>query len=83
MSLLPEGEANLAKLQSIVAKSKEKLVNLRLQWEEHKASLEHEYNDLLRKIDEQQVRKSNAGFNSIAVPHPPPFLPTLIKGYCL
>ena len=59
MSLLPEGEANLAKLQSIVAKSKDKVANLRLQWEEHKAGLEQEFNELLRKIEEQQVRMNN------------------------
>ena len=65
MSLLPEGEANLAKLQSIVAKSKDKVANLRLQWEEHKAGLEQEYNELLRKIEEQQVRMNNGPFFSL------------------
>jgi hypothetical protein len=53
--MTPEGEANLAKLQSIVAKSKDKLTNLRIQWEEHKSSLEEEHHQLMRKIEEQLV----------------------------
>jgi hypothetical protein len=53
--MTPEGEANLAKLQSIVAKSKDKLTNLRIQWEEHKSSLEEEHHQLMRKIEEEQV----------------------------
>ena len=55
MTLLPEGESNLSKLQSIVGKSKEKLNNLRLQWEEHKRGLELEHEQLLAKIKENEV----------------------------
>ena len=58
MTLLPEGESNLSKLQSIVGKSKEKLNNLRLQWEEHKRGLELEHEQLLAKIKENEVNYS-------------------------
>jgi hypothetical protein len=56
MTLLPEGESNLSKLQSIVGKSKEKLNNLRIQWEEHRRSLELEHEQLLAKIKETEVK---------------------------
>lgn len=51
MTLLPDGEANLQKLQAIVMRSKEKLRSLKIQWEEHRNSLEQEHADLTAKIE--------------------------------
>ena len=55
LTLLPEGDFNLAKLELIVAKSKDKLSHLRSQWKEHKGSLELEHEELQTLIKQQQV----------------------------
>jgi predicted nuclease with TOPRIM domain len=61
LTLLPDGESNLSKLQAIVSKSKDKLYKLRSQWEEHRSSLELEHEQLLLKIREKQVSSLAAG----------------------
>ena len=61
LQLLPEGEENLEKLYKIVQRTKDKLEVLGVQWQNHKQSLEKEYQDMEENI--RIISKKNTNKN--------------------
>jgi len=49
LALIPEGEENIAKLQGIISRSKERLAGLKKQWADHRNPLDQEFQDLQDK----------------------------------
>ena len=60
VQLLPDAETNLSKLLKIVQKSKEKVLDLQGQWEEHKTGLDSEYEQTKRRIREIEEKSDDA-----------------------
>ncbi|XP_022798285.1 coiled-coil domain-containing protein 22 homolog [Stylophora pistillata] len=64
MDLLPDAENNIAKLQSVVDSSAQRLVNLAQQWEKHRAPLIDQYREL-KQLNANRVSEAQKELEEI------------------
>ncbi|XP_002740143.3 coiled-coil domain-containing protein 22 homolog, partial [Saccoglossus kowalevskii] len=64
LDLLPDADANIAKLQSVVDSSAQRLVSLANQWEKHRAPLIEQYRQL-KELNEGKVSESQKKLEEI------------------
>lgn len=64
MDLLPDAENNVAKLQSVVDASAQRLVNLAQQWEKHRAPLIDQYREL-KQLNANRVSEAQKHLEEI------------------
>lgn len=58
VELLPDGDANLAKLQQLVESSAQRVIHLAAQWERHRVPLLEEYRQLRQLQDSRELESS-------------------------
>ncbi|GIY14863.1 coiled-coil domain-containing protein 22 homolog [Caerostris darwini] len=66
LSLLPDAEKNIAKLQGVIDASSQKLVSLANQWEQHRAPLINQYREL-RELSSRRVNETQRKLEEIKV----------------
>lgn len=66
LSLLPDAEVNIEKLQGLIDTSSQRLVSLANQWEEHRVPLIEEYREL-RELSSRRVNETQRKLEEIKV----------------